>query len=209
MRCLCFILLICFGPSLIQAATLIGEVDLDPPKQRRGATRYAGSASGMGPPAPFVAVVYLTRAGLSVGPPPEKPPVMTQRGLQFYPAVLPVSVGSNVAFPNEDNTYHNVFSYSPEKRFDLGRYAKGEEPPTVTFDQVGEVRIFCEVHEHMRAIVLVLDTPYFTTTDEGGRFTLDEVPPGEYTLNVWRLNQPLHTQTVNIVEGKNRIDFSP
>ena len=132
---------------------------------------------------------------------------MSQRGLQFYPAVLPVSLGSQVAFPNEDNTYHNVFSYSPEKRFDLGRYAKGEGPPVVTFDQAGTVRVFCEVHEHMRAIVLVVDTPYFTVTDEVGRFELSDIPPGDYTLNVWRLNQPMHTQEVTVDSGERMIEF--
>jgi len=201
------VLLVAFAPSLSTAATLTGEVDLKQPKQRRGAMRYSGDNSEMGPPAPFLSVVYLTQEGLSAGAPPEEPLVMAQRGLQFYPAVLPVSAGSRVAFPNEDNTYHNVFSYSPEKRFDLGRYAKGEGPPVVTFDQVGVVRIFCEVHEHMRALVLVLDTPYFATTDEAGRFTLSDLPPGNYTLNVWRLNQPLLQQGVTITAGENTVKF--
>lgn len=204
---LCLILLIYFTPALALAGTLSGEVDLKPTKQRRSAIRYGGDTSELGPAAPFLGVVYLTQEGLTAGEPPKEPLVMSQRGLQFYPAVLPISKGSKVAFPNEDNTYHNVFSYSPEKRFDLGRYAKDEGPPVVTFNQAGEVRIFCEVHEHMRAIVLVLETPYFTTTDDKGHFTLDEVPPGEYTLNVWRLNRKLHTQTVQVGEGKSVIDF--
>lgn len=204
---LCLSLLISFLPTVALAGTVSGQVDLKPEKQRRGVIRYAGDTSELGPPAPFLAVVYLTRDGLSGGTPPEEPSVMSQRGLQFYPAVLPVTTGSKVAFPNKDNTYHNVFSYSPEKRFDLGRYAKGEEPPIVTFDKAGEVRVFCEVHEHMRAIVLVLDTPYFTTTDEEGRFSLSEVPPGEYTLNLWRLNKPLHSQKVEVGEGKSVVKF--
>jgi plastocyanin len=204
---LCFSLLICFGPSFASAGIVTGQVDLMPLKQRRSVIRYGGDASESGPPAPFLGVIYLSQKDLSPGSPPEKPLVMAQRGLQFYPAVLPISAGTKVAFPNEDNTYHNVFSYSPEKRFDLGRYAKGEGPPVVTFDQPGEVRIFCEVHEHMRAVVLVLDTPYFTTTDESGRFSLNEVPPGEYTLRVWRLNQPLHAQIVKVGEGENVVEF--
>lgn len=204
---LCLAILISLGPSMLLAGSISGEVDLKPAKQRRGALRYGGDLTELGPPAPFLGVVYLTQKGLNAGTPPKEPLVMSQKGLQFYPAVLPIAAGSKVAFPNEDNTYHNVFSYSPEKRFDLGRYAKGEGPPVVTFDQAGEVRIFCEVHEHMRAVVLVLETPYFTTTGEDGAFTLSDVPPGEYTLNVWRLNRPLHTQSVKVDEGKTVIEF--
>lgn len=204
---LCLILLIGFGPSLSLAGTLTGQIDLNPPKQRRGALRYGGDLSEMGPPAPFHGVIYLTQKGLSAGTPPAEPEVMTQRGLQFYPAVLPISVGSQVAFPNEDNTYHNVFSYSPEKRFDLGRYAKGEGPPIVTFDEAGEVRVFCEVHEHMRAVVLVLDTPYFTSTDDNGRFTLKDVPPGKYKLHVWRINQPLRSRDITVGGEEQVLEF--
>ncbi|MGB0744278.1 MAG: carboxypeptidase regulatory-like domain-containing protein [Opitutales bacterium] len=204
---LCAIALVLFGPELALAGELSGKVELQEIKQRRGVARYSGDAVKMSPPAPFLGVVYLTKEGLTAGAAPEAPLVMAQRGLQFYPAVLPVSVGSKVAFPNEDNTYHNVFSYSPEKRFDLGRYAKGEGPPIVIFDKAGEVRIFCEVHEHMRAIVLVLDTPYYITTDEKGNFTLKDVPPGEYTLNVWRLNQPLYSKKIQVAEGKTTIKF--
>jgi len=175
-------------PPALKAAKISGVVELEPaPPQRRMVNRYSDTdMEQLGPPAPVIAVVYLT------GDLPEKksksdsqPPRMEQIGLQFHPRVLPVQVGDTVAFPNLDNTFHNVFSYSPGKRFDLGRYRKGEGPPTVTFDQPGEVAIFCEVHEHMRATVLVLETAWYTSTDKEGHFTLQGVPPGDYTLHVW------------------------
>lgn len=189
------------------AGTVSGTVDLEPPKARRGSTKYAGALPGLGPPAPMVGVVYLTREGLSAAEPPAEPAVMRQRGLQFFPSILPISVGSSVVFPNEDDTYHNVFSYSPEKRFDLGRYAKGEKPPVVVFDQPGAVRVFCEVHEHMRAVVLVVDTPYFAATDVAGSFELVGVPAGDYTLHLWRLGHPELTREIRVSDEDQVIQF--
>lgn len=110
---------------------------------------------------------------------------LIQRGIQFEVSVMPVPKGATVVFPNEDETFHNVFSYSPEKTFDLGRYRKGEEPGSVVFDQPGEIAVFCEIHRHMRSTILVLDTPVFATADDEGKFTLEDVPVGDYELVVW------------------------
>ena len=77
---------------------------------------------------------------------------MLQQHFQFLPAVLPVQTGTLVEFPNLDDSYHNVFSYSKAKRFDLGRYRKDEKPPAIVFDKPGAVKLYCEIHEHMRAI---------------------------------------------------------
>lgn len=181
------------------AATISGQIELSPLQTRRSNPRYGGAdATMLVPPAPFVGVVYLSRPADIALTPPEKPYVLSQRGLQFHPSVLPIELGASVTFPNEDNTYHNVFSYSPEKRFDLGRYAKDATPPKVLFDEAGQVRVFCEVHEHMRAVILVLDTPYFTTTDDGGNFSLESIPEGAYTLNIWRVNRPLESRPINL-----------
>ncbi len=188
----------------VQAGTVSGKIELSEPKKRRGHLRYGGAnLENMGPPAPFLGVVYLTPKNSVLVKPSTVPAVMEQRGLQFHPAVLPIFKGSSVMFPNFDNTYHNVFSYSPEKRFDLGRFTKGEEPPVVTFDKTGEVRVFCEVHEHMRAIILVLDTPYFVSTDDSGNFELTDVPAGEYTMHIWRLNHDVETRLV--IVGSERV----
>src|SRR5207248_11305232 len=96
---------------------------------------------------------------------------------------LPIEVGTRVEFPNLDDTYHNIFSYSPTKRFDLGRYRPEERPiPSVVFDKPGLVTLRCDIHEHMRGLILVLSTPYFVMTDTAGRFRLVKLPAGTYQL---------------------------
>ncbi|PYJ36748.1 MAG: hypothetical protein DME84_09935, partial [Verrucomicrobia bacterium] len=109
-----------------------------------------------------------------------------QKDLTFIPALLPVRVGTKVEFPSLDDTYHNIFSYSPAKRFDLGRYRPDERPvPSQVFDKPGLVTLRCDIHEHMRGLILVLNTPYFVMTDTAGRFRLGGLPAGHYTLRAW------------------------
>jgi plastocyanin len=110
--------------------------------------------------------------------------VLDQRNETFVPHVLAVTVGSTVDFPNSDRVYHNVFSLSKVKRFDLGRYPRGQSR-SVRFEQPGVVRVFCEIHSHMSAFILVFAHRYFATTDADGRYRIDGVPPGTYTLAVW------------------------
>jgi plastocyanin len=110
--------------------------------------------------------------------------VLDQRNETFVPYVLAVTVGSTVDFPNSDRVYHNVFSLSKPRRFDLGRYPKGRSR-SVRFDQPGVVRVFCEIHSHMSAFILVFAHRYFATTDATGRYRIEGVPPGDYTVTVW------------------------
>src|SRR5439155_1298283 len=99
---------------------------------------------------------------------------------------LPVQVGTKIEFPNLDDTYHSIFSYSPAKRFDLGRYRPEERPiPSEIFDKPGLVTLRCDIHEHMRGLILVLNTPHFVVTDANGRFRLGGLPAGQYTLKAW------------------------
>jgi plastocyanin len=109
---------------------------------------------------------------------------LDQKNETFVPFVLAVTVGSTVDFPNSDRFYHNVFSLSKAKRFDLGRYPRGQSR-SVRFDQPGVVRVFCEIHSHMSAFILVFAHRYFATTDAEGRYRIEGVPPGDYTLAVW------------------------
>src|SRR5437762_14006774 len=133
---------------------------------------------------PPLAVVYLDGAFPNLASLPTKQ--VAQKDLTFVPALLPVPAGTKVIFPNLDDTYHNIFSFSPAKRFDLGRYRADETPiPSVVFDVPGLVTLRCDIHEHMRALILVLDTPYFAMSDSEGRFRLSGLLAGHYTLKAW------------------------
>jgi plastocyanin len=110
--------------------------------------------------------------------------VLDQRNESFVPGVLAVTAGSTVEFPNSDRVYHNVFSLSKPRRFDLGRYPRGQSR-SVVFDRPGVVRVFCEIHSHMSAWILVFAHRYFVLTDAEGRYRLEGVPPGVYTLALW------------------------
>lgn len=118
---------------------------------------------------------------------------------------MPIQVGSTVRFPNLDDTFHNVFSYSPSKTFDLGRYKREEEPPAVVFDKPGVVQVFCEVHEHMRSTILVLETPYFATTEPDGRFTMTDVEPGKYTLVIWKSPRDQVQKEIEVTSSENLV----
>lgn len=181
-----------------QAGNLTGTVARPPLAERTEQLidRYRGRTSGdptlvdqncACDPGKY-AVVWLTGDSL----PPLKPagpiPRIAQKDMMFKPSVMAVTVGSTVEFPNLDPYFHNVFSYSKTKKFDLGRYEQGKSKP-VTFDKPGIVKIFCEIHYSMRAYLHVLASPYFAVTNEKGGFAISDVKPGNYTLHVWQENQ--------------------
>ncbi len=153
------------------------------------------------------AVVYLE----GDFPPPAVQPVVRvlQEILAFLPALLPIRVGTKVEFPNLDDTYHNVFSYSAPKRFDLGRYRRDEKPvPTQVFDTPGLVTLRCDIHEHMRGLILVLATPHFVMTDAEGRFRLGGLPPGRHVLRTWINSKTTLAQPVELTDGSTlQVDF--
>jgi len=120
---------------------------------------------------------------------------MDQRNERFVPHVLAVMVGTLVDFPNSDRTYHNVFSLSRAQRFDLGRYAAGKSK-AVRMDRPGVVRVFCDIHSHMNAFVLVFNHRFFTVTDVDGRFALPSVPAGTYTIVGWYEGEPRASRSV-------------
>ena len=156
---------------------------------------------------PPLAVVYLEGAFPRPASLPTKQ--VAQKDLTFVPALLPVPVGTKVEFPNLDDTYHNIFSYSPVKRFDLGRYRAEERPiPTQVFDKLGLVTLRCDIHEHMRGLILVLNTPYFVMTDTDGHFRLSGLPAGRYTLKAWIDSRTTREKPVELKNGQTlHIDF--
>lgn len=111
-------------------------------------------------------------------------PALRQRDERFSPHVLPILAGTTVQFPNDDDVFHNVFSLSSARTFDLGRYARGSSR-SVNFPTAGVVQVFCHIHADMSAIVLVLDNSFYVVPDADGRFVLDGVPPGAYQLVAW------------------------
>jgi len=127
---------------------------------------------------------------------------LDQRHEQFVPHVLAITVGTIVDFPNNDITFHNVFSLSREKPFDLGRYPAGKTK-SVRFDRPGVISVFCDIHSHMSAFILVFNHPYFAITDGDGRFTIPGIPAGTYPVAVWSEAGEAEPQIVTINEGSS------
>lgn len=178
---------------------------LQPP--RRAAGRYPGGPTAARSVQEVPAVVFLK--GPVPGAPPRPlagPPTMRQQDTAFVPAALVVPVGTTVSFPNGDPFFHNVFSYSGAARFDLGRYPRGETK-SVTFDKPGIVKVYCEVHEAMRAVIVVTESPYHAVADAQGRFRISDVPEGAYTFVVWHPDlDPLERQVRVVAGGTARLD---
>ena len=110
---------------------------------------------------------------------------LDQRNIDFTPHVLAVRVGTLVDFPNNDRVLHNVFSFRDGKVFDLGLYPVGTRKQ-VKFDKPGLSRIFCNIHPHMAAYVMAVDSPYFAVSGDDGTFAIESVPAGTYSYHAWR-----------------------
>lgn len=192
------------GQASIEGRVELPKAHSAPVMTKRYEVVTKGGVLATNPP---IAVVYL-EGSISASKERETKQVL-QKELEFQPALLPVQVGTTVEFPNQDDTYHNIFSYSPSKRFDLGRYRPDERPiPSQLFDKIGLVTLRCDIHEHMRGLILVLDTPHFTTTDTSCHYRLTGLPAGKYTLKAWVDSKTTREQTVDLKSGSTqRVDF--
>jgi plastocyanin len=173
---------------------------------------YADPGPGSRPPAPQTdeirnVVVYVQNAPASDAASPAHT-AMGQDDERFTPHVLPILRGTTVDFPNADDVFHNVFSLSSAHTFDLGRYPKGSAK-SVTFEKSGVVQVFCHIHSDMSAVILVLDNPHFAQPARTGRYVIEGVPPGEYTVVGWHERIKPVTRKVRVVAGETaRLDFN-
>jgi len=176
----------------------------------RAFNRYEGSMNRLRPVPPYrlseKAVVFLEVDGDQIHyPPPAYHPKLIQTELMFRPLVLPVVVGTTVDFPNNDNLFHNVFSYSQSREFDLGHYPQGQSK-AVRFDRPGIVKVYCDIHSHMYATILVLRNPYFAVPNDDGSYSINDVPPGTYRVNFWFGRELVETRTLTLKAEETRTE---
>jgi plastocyanin len=192
-------------------ATIEGLVQLPEPRMERPLSqRYQTNVEApLTPSNPPAAVVYLEgHFGGVEKVAAQGSAEMPQKNIAFAPDLIAVRVGTAVEFPNMDDMYHNVFSYSKTKRFDLGRFRKDEKPGTVVFDKPGVITVHCEIHDRMRGVVLVLETPYFKKTDSTGRYRLEHLPAGHFLLRAWVSENDVRERPVDLKDGATlHIDF--
>jgi len=146
----------------------------------------------------LIAVVYLEKHKLL---PPELKigarPVVDQVDMEIIPHILPIQVGTLVKFMNSDDVYHNIFSLSPPRKFDLGRYGKGGQK-NIVFKKTGEVKVFCDIHPHMNSVILVLPNNYFSSVYSDGKFIIRDVPKGKYKIHAWHEKYPESVREISV-----------
>ena len=180
-----------------------------PPVERRPGVSDLGTAPVRGADDRLRSVVYLESAPRGAFETDEGGhAVMDQRNETFVPHLLAITTGTTVDFPNSDKFYHNVFSLSKARRFDLGRYAAGHSQ-SIRFDRAGIVRVFCDIHSHMNAFILVFTHPFFAITDGDGRYHIDNVPSGVYNVIAWNEGTASDPKPITVPDGAAaELDFT-
>lgn len=192
-------------PKVVGSSEAEDEADKVPaPKVAVGSLTGTLQIDGQG--ANAFGLVTLEPASGKWKPRTPKRVVIEQRGREFLPNLVAVSVGSTVAFPNFDAVFHNVFSTSTPASFDLGLYKAGEARE-FTFTKEGIVRLGCNLHANMSAYIAVVSAPAYVVTDDKGAFAFRRLAPGKYKLRAWtvRSKAPV-TQDITIKPGKNELD---
>jgi plastocyanin len=163
-----------------------------------GGGSISGDVATRSPKARVGVVVHLENVTGSFRP-PAKPATMDQKGMTFVPHILAVQKGTTVLFHNSDAVSHNVFTPDGEK-YNLGTWGKDKTTPH-TFANVGVYHQLCNVHPEMGAVIVVLDNPYFAVTGADGKFQIDGVPPGSYTLKTWSEKGGETSRPVTVAAG--------
>jgi plastocyanin len=159
-----------------QNVTVTGSIEIVPtPAQQKGLVN-----GGV-----VVWLMPVSESGSANALFPARRAVLLQKNKTFEPHLLVIPVGSEVDFPNKDPFFHNVFSLFDGKRFDLGLYESGTTR-SIRFDRAGVSFLFCNIHSEMSAVIVTLETPYFSISDRTGQVTIPNVPPGRYALHAWR-----------------------
>jgi plastocyanin len=135
------------------------------------------------------------------------PVTVEQYGVAFAPRLVVITVGTILGFINQDDIYHNVFSLTPGAKFNIGRKPTGVVVRK-KIEQVGAIQLFCDIHPQMSAVVLILDTPYFTQADQEGKYTLGGLPPGTYEIRVYHPNLSPLSQVIELSPAQQLVrDF--
>ena len=135
-------------------------------------------------------------------------PKLNQHQMMFRPLVLPVVAGATVDFPNNDDLYHNVFSYSRAREFDLGRYPTGQKK-SITFEKPGIVKVYCDIHSYMYSTIIVLRSHHFAVPSDDGFYRIPDVPEGTHSLVFWYGRKIVDTRAITVKAGSvTTVDFS-
>jgi plastocyanin len=183
---LVLLVLLAFGAAGARAETRVhGRVHFELPGMQ---------LSDLGP-----IVVYVAAEGNAPAPRPNDASIR-QKDARFAPTFLAVAAGQNIAMPNDDQIFHNVFSYSKPNDFDLGLYPAGESR-SVALRSPGVVKLYCSIHESMNGTIFVAPTRWFATAAADGSFELDGVPPGKHLLRTWNEKLPDTERSIEVTPG--------
>ncbi len=219
----CILTAVLISVSSVRAGTILGTVHAEgktPASADDAGGAYASRKYKFAERVDYNAmrdfVVYVKgQVGTNTTVPPSNHVVVNttrikQEGAVFDPHVLPVVAGTTVEWPNNDQIFHNVFSMSEAKDFDLGLYQGNPADKRVTFDKAGRVDVFCSIHANMHCIVLVLENPYFELVDDKhhNHYSISNVPPGTYQLTAWHERMPPQTKEITVpASGDVQADF--